>query len=238
MNKIPTEILDIEYGKIVVLTTDINQTKAFRELKKAHDWQEVELLNSFLKDIERPIVFDIGANFGAFTLGLADTVKRNNGKIYTFEPQRILYNCLVASIALNGYDNIYTFNAAVGLSEKPAIEVPQFDYTRPCNFGSIEFGANQNERIEQARQFNPEKEYVDIYPVDAFINDIPRLDILKIDVEGMEDSVLLSAEEIIKKFKPILFVEFLKSDTNVLVDLFNKFGYTEISTFGVNFLCR
>ena len=59
-----------------------------------------------------------------------------------------------------------------------------------------------------------------------------------IDVEGMEESVLESANKIISKYKPILFVEFLKSNKANLKKIIEKLGYVDILQVGVNFLCK
>lgn len=235
--RIPVEELDTDYGKMLILGAETNQRHALQNTKKAYDHEEVTALDNIVKKITNPVFFDIGSNFGVFTLGLAKTVSENGGYIHTFEPQRIVYNCLVGSIALNGYDNIYTYNVAIGKSELEYIELPNFDYTQPCSFGSIEFGENQIESLQQKRKTENKKEYVKIISLDSFIGKIDKLDLIKIDVEGMEESVLESAEQIIKKYKPIIFVEYLKSSPEKLYDRIVGWGYTKIFKMGVNFLC-
>lgn len=237
-SKIPVEVIQTEYGDLIILSKDTNQSKAFRNTKKAFDWQEVNLLNNIVKGIDNPVFFDVGANLGSFTFGLAKTIKEKGGFIHSFEPQRIVYNCLTGGIALNGYDHIYAYNAAVGKCEESFIEAPQFNYAETCSFGSVEFGKQQKEKLHQVRQENSRKEYVQIFALDDFIDKIDKLDLLKIDVEGMEESVLESANKIISKYKPILFVEFLKSNKANLKKIIEKLGYVDILQVGVNFLCK
>ena len=43
--------------------------------------------------------------------------------------------------------------------------------------------------------------------LDNFLNNINRLKLLKIDVEGMEIDVIKGAKELIKKFRPIIYIE-------------------------------
>lgn len=235
---IPVEKVQTEYGEMIILSKDTYQSNAFRDTKKAYDWQEVDLLNNIVKDIKNPVFFDVGANLGAFTIGLAKNIKANGGTTHAFEPQRAVYNCLVGSVALNGYDNIYVHHAAVGSSQDNYIEVPQFDYSETCSFGSIEFGEQQKENLHQQRRQTNIKEYVQLLSLDSFVNKIQKLDLLKIDVEGMEESVLDSAKVIIQKYKPILFVEFFKSNKEKLLNTIKELGYTEIQEVGVNFLCK
>ena len=234
---IPIEKVKTDYGEMIILTKDTYQSNAFRDTKKAYDWEEVDLLNNIVKNIKEPVFFDIGANLGAFTLGLAKNIKQNNGVIFSFEPQKVVHNCLSQSIELNDYNNINLYHAAIGNSQDSFIEVPQFDYSKTCSFGSIEFGESQKEKLHQDRLQNPNKEYVPIYSLDSFIDKIHKLDLLKIDVEGMEESVLDSAKNIIAKFKPTLFVEFFKSNKEQLLNKIKQLGYTKITEIGVNFLC-
>lgn len=237
-SKIPVEVIQTEYGDLIILSKDTNQSEAFRNTKKACDWQEVNLLNNIVKGIDNPVFFDVGANLGSFTFGLAKTIKEKGGFIHSFEPQRIVYNCLAGGVALNGYDHIYAYHAAVGKCEESFIEAPQFNYAETCSFGSVEFGKQQKEKLHQVRQENSRKEYVQIFALDDFIDKIDKLDLLKIDVEGMEESVLESANKIISKYKPILFVEFLKSNKANLKKIIEKLGYVDILQVGVNFLCK
>ena len=237
-SKIPVEVIQTEYGELIILSKDTFQSNAFRNTKKAWDWQEVDLLDNIVKEIDNPVFFDVGANLGSFTFGLAKTIKEKNGFIHSFEPQRIVYNCLAGGIALNGYDHIYAYHAAVGKCEESFIEAPQFNYAETCSFGSVEFSKQQKEKLHQARQENNRKEYVQIFALDDFIDKIDKLDLLKVDVEGMEEFVLESAKQIISKYKPILFVEFKKSSKARLKKIIERLGYTNISEVGVNFLCR
>ncbi len=235
---IPVEKVSTEYGEMLILSKDTYQSTALRDTKKAYDWQEVNLLNNIIKNIDQPVFFDVGANLGVFTFGLAKYIKEKNGSIYCFEPQRAVYNCLVGSVALNGHDHIYAHHAAIGKSKDNFIEIPQFDYSETCSFGSIEFGEEQKEKLHQQRKQSTKKDYVQLLSLDSFINKIEKLDLIKIDVEGMEESVLESAKQIISKYKPILFIEFFKSNKEKLRQSLKELGYSDIQEVGVNFLCK
>ncbi len=62
-----------------------------------------------------------------------------------------------------------------------------------------------------------------------------RIDLMKIDVEGMEEEVLNGARKLIESFKPIIFLEVIKSNKQVLVSLLEGFGYKYIN-LGMNLL--
>ena len=58
---------------------------------------------------------------------------------------------------------------------------------------------------------------------------LPRLDYLKIDVENMEEKVLSGEKNTIKKCKPIIQIEILKSDSKKISDIISKLGYTVLN---------
>ncbi|TFG83046.1 MAG: FkbM family methyltransferase, partial [Chromatiales bacterium] len=55
---------------------------------------------------------DIGANIGTHTLALARLVGQQ-GLVFAFEPQRIVFQTLCANMALNSLDNVHCINSAV-----------------------------------------------------------------------------------------------------------------------------
>jgi hypothetical protein len=61
--------------------------------------------------------------------------------------------------------------------------------------------------------------------LDQFIT-LPRVDVIKIDGEGMEADVLRGSERMLKKFKPILYVENDRIEkSEALNQLIAGFGY-------------
>lgn len=227
-------ILPTAYGQMIVNRNDINQTGALLRTGYAPDNEEIVLLSTILETGRSDsVLVDAGANIGTYALGLSKSVGKQ-GRIHAFEAQRIIFNMLAGSVALNSLLNVYCYNLALGEREGE-IEVPQFDYSQPLNFGSIEFTENQAEKLTQERQRDPEKlEYVKMMALDQFQFD--RVDLLKIDVEGMEMSVLRGAEQTISRCRPVMFVEFIKSDRHGLKQHIANLGY-EIFENRMNYLC-
>lgn len=223
------------YGQMLVNRFDINQTNSLIKTGRAIDHEEILILVRLLELFPEERVFvDVGANFGTYTLGMARGVGPK-GKVYSFEAQRILSYMLAGSIAMNGLTNVFCRNYAVG-KERSKIEIPQFDYNRPLNFGSIEFGGQQREKLQQDRQYSTDNtEYVDVVTLDSFA--FPRVDIMKIDVEGMEADVIEGAAETIRRCRPILYVEHTKSDLDALTRLISGFGYDAHLVHRLNLLC-
>ncbi len=223
------------YGPMLVNRFDINQTNSLIKTARAIDHEEIAILAQLQELFPEGRVFvDVGANFGTYTLGLARGVGPN-GKVYSFEAQRILFYMLAGTVAMNGLTNVYCHNYAIG-KERSKLEIPQFDYNRPLNFGSVEFGGRQRERLEQEPQHSAEHvEYVEMVTLDSFA--FPRIDILKIDVEGMEADVLEGAAETLRRCRPILYVEHAKSDLQLLTRIIAGFDYDIHPIQRMNILC-
>jgi FkbM family methyltransferase len=229
-----TLTLPTVYGPMLVNRHDINQTQALVKTGRAIDHNEIMILAKLLGQTGTGGRFlDIGANFGTYSLALAP-VLGPGGKVHAFEPQRILFNMVAGSVALNGFTNVFCHNLAVG-AEAGRIELPQFDYNAPMNFGSVEMGPEQTEKLAQERRHDPDKqEFVDLVTIDSFGFTDVRL--MKIDVEGMEAKVLAGAEQTIRRCRPLMFIEYLKNDRDALARAIAALGYFTLK-IDINFLC-
>ena len=64
---------------------------------------------------------------------------------------------------------------------------------------------------------------------------LPRLDFLKIDIEGMEMEAFLGARETIERTRPQILVEKIKSDESVLRTFLESRGY-QVFAVGMHLL--
>jgi len=214
-------VVDTEHGRMIVNRYDLNQTEALFRHGKALDHREIDFLAGVLGAlVTDPVVLDVGANFGTWSLGLARRI--GNGVIHAFEAQRIIFNMLAGTMALNGLLNVHCHNTAIGAADG-RIEVPGYDYYRAMNFGSVEFGREQGEALSQER--DPARvEFVPMRSIDSL--DFPRVDFIKLDIEGMEEEALRGAERTLARDEPLLFIEILKSDREALRSRLEALGYT------------
>ena len=128
-----------------------------------------------------------------------------------FEPQRRLFELICANAALNQLFNIMPLCRALGAFEG-AIVVLNINYSVPNNFGALSLGEWQN------------GEKVELHTLDSL--KLPICALIKIDVEGMEIDVIRGAEETIKKFRPVLYVENDREDKKeVLIDYIKTLNY-------------
>jgi FkbM family methyltransferase len=234
--KIPFTIqVPTRYGPMLINRNDINQTNALVKTGEGLGHSEIEFLGHVLKisGVKNAVFLDVGANVGVFSLGMRPYIG-DHGKVYAFEPQRIIFNMLAGSVALNSFTNILLFNCAVG-EKCGQIEVPQFNYNKRMNFGSIEFGPEQKEVLDQDRIYDPQAiEFVPVRTIDSLL--LSKCDLIKIDVEGMEISVLNGASETIGKCRPFLFIEHIKSDAHTLRGRIESFKYS-VYLYGNDFIC-
>jgi FkbM family methyltransferase len=140
---------------------------------------------------EGDVVVEAGANIGAHTLALAKLVGPS-GKIFAFEPQRLVFQTLCANVALNSLSNVECQNVAVGVAAGEIV-VPWLAPEDETNFGGLGLG-----------------EYKTGEPRDVIALDglsLPECRLLKIDVEGMELDVLQGAAELISNCQPVMYLE-------------------------------
>src|SRR2546430_15676743 len=138
------------YGQMIVNRHDINQSGALLRTGKSPDNKEIELWATIASALSPDaVVVDAGANFGSFALGISRRIGPR-GAVHAIEAQRVIFNMLAGSVALNSHLNVYCYNVALG-DHEGQIEIPQFDYSKPLNFGSIEFGPQQTEKLAQPR---------------------------------------------------------------------------------------
>lgn len=176
------------YGLMMFYTTDqyIGQS-----LDRYGDFSqgEMDLLAEYLSPGD--CVVDVGAHVGVHTLFFAETVGPG-GKVLCFEPQRGLFHLLCGNLALNGHRHVFPQNTAVG-AESGCLSVPQFDFAISSNFAGLSLDRES------------EGDAVPVMALDEM--DLGRCELIKIDVEGMEKSVLQGACETIGRCRPVLYVE-------------------------------
>ena len=196
------------YGYVILNKNDKYLTRAFMYYGECN---ELEL--SFLRQILKKgdTVFDIGANIGNHTMFFSQHVG-NTGKVFSFEPQPQLFYMLCGNLALNGITNVIPFNKGAG-KEDGYLWLPRIDYSSENNFGGISLQTKNGEIRTPIISLN-------------HFADIDRVDLIKIDVEGMEHEVISGAMGLINKFKPSLFVENDRVDKSEdLVKLIRSLGY-------------
>ena len=193
-------VVDSRYGKIVV---DTNDRYLGRSLIEYGEFSEGEA--ELFKQIITPdmVVMDVGANFGAHTILFARLAMH----VYAFEPQRYVYDALEETIDLNGLKNVTAIRAAIG--DGAQVKYRELDVSVANNFGSYSFvDAEEGE------------------PMQTYTLDSLPCHFLKVDVEGMELEVLKGAEQMIRDYRPFIYIENDRPDKcDALITYLNELGY-------------
>lgn len=150
-------------------------------------------VTSAITDVLKPgqVVVDVGANIGYFSM-LAATLVGETGKVISFEPNTRNLALLYASIVENRLKNILVLPLAA--SDSPQI-------LRLQSFGSNGF-------LEAATPGRIGAQYVQAVVLDEILHKEPRIDAIKMDIEGFEPFALRGLSKIIEKHRPVLFTEF------------------------------
>jgi FkbM family methyltransferase len=161
-----------------------------------------------LRKVVRPgaHVVDVGANTGNHTVFFAGPMKA--ASVLPFEPLPAAAAALRDSVARNDLRNVDLSRLGIGVSDRK-------DRMRLVFSGRGGLGATSLEP-------DPAGEIV-VSPLDSMVSD--RVDLLKIDVEGMEMSVLAGSRELIRRWKPLIFIEIANRNTPALMDWLKAANY-------------
>ena len=143
---------------------------------------------SLLADVLTPgdTVVEAGANIGALTLPILHEVG-SAGCVISFEPQAAYYNLLEGNVGQ--FPQMILRRQALGNCCEPIV-----------------LKAVETERIHAPGwEANGREFIVAQITVDSLA--LPRLDLLKIDVDGQELEILQGAEETVARTRPLIYVE-------------------------------
>jgi FkbM family methyltransferase len=162
-------------------------------LINSHEPETVRLFISLCRP--EMFVLDAGAHVGYFSL-LASTIVGSRGRVYTAEPNPKNIEKIRLTIANNGCTNICLLPVALS------------DTTSEVNFAMEDTG-QMGHIIANGDCIETHAVVVNAEPFDNIAHrlDIVRLDLIKMDVEGSESSVLRGMRETLGKFQPLIVCE-------------------------------
>mgnify|MGYP006425957123 CR=1 FL=1 len=140
---------------------------------------------------------DIGANHGYYSLKIASAFP--NGRVYSFEPFSYNLEILNKNITLNSLENITVVNNVVSNIENKV---------KVYFSGKENSGETTAVRIEADQKISSYEE-VESIVLDSWLmkENLKKIDLVKIDVEGFELNVLKGMKKILLRDKPFVFVE-------------------------------
>lgn len=162
----------------------------------AHEAATMPLFFDLLKQVDT--MLDIGANVGIYTLIAA--IDNPNRQVWAFEPAPTAFASLQCNVQINQLDNVNIQKAAAT------------DYDGEITFYIPHVGIPVSGSTRQDFRQAVETISVPAISLDSFIhkNNLPRIDLVKIDTEGTEDKVFAGARNLLEKDRPLIICEVLE----------------------------
>lgn len=167
---------------------------------------------------EANVIFDIGANTGIFSILAGHYTE--TGSVHSFEPVPYNFNVLEKNLTLNSNLNIHLNKCALSNFEGQS----SMHVKKGINYMNSLEGNRYSNQVTSEIKFK-------VLTLDSYVqqNNLQQVDLIKIDVEGHEESVLLGAEKTIKKFKPDIIIEVLDNNQGRTIQQFfsaiNEYRY-------------
>jgi FkbM family methyltransferase len=159
---------------------------------------------------EGMFVLDVGANFGYYSVLMADLIGPN-GKLLAFEPNPHAASSAEASLLVNGFEarSTVVHSAASDIARRVAFAIPHHE---PKNARMVPDGyTSDGEAIIQ----------VSTVTVDEVCRRERKVDFIKIDAEGGEYKIFQGMQKLIVRDRPVIVLEFnaARDSSDALLDL-------------------
>lgn len=177
-------VVDMGHARVVV---DATEPEFGRHIAKHGNWEPhiIAILQRHLKPGDTYV--DIGANVGVMAFTAAAAVGPT-GRVLAFEPHPDNIRNFLAGVLTNGFQNVSLHGFA--LSDTQSV----FSLFGTSNGYLMPGGQTVFQTVA--------------LPGDPILADLPRLDVLKIDIEGHEPQALRGLDRTLRKHRPIVLGEF------------------------------
>lgn len=197
------------------LKTDIGNNLYY---KGEFERREIDFLLDISKLKRKQVVFDIGANIGVHSITLAK--KNNEVKVYSFEPSAYTRKILEFNLKINNLKN----------------QITVIPYAISDHLGKAKFYQtidNAYSSLKDTKRKNVTDTFeVNLMTIDEFVKteNIGKVDLIKIDVEGSENEVVLGGINTLSRLKPEIFIEIYQGinsnrDPGATINFLRDIGY-------------
>jgi FkbM family methyltransferase len=202
---------------------EVHRAFTFHE-KEPETLQWIDSFSSFDLGKDDLVFFDVGANIGIYSLYMAS--RYSNSKVFAFEPDSQSFGSLCKNIYIN---NLKIQPYPFAISDKSGIGIVQLS---TMNAGAGACALGEEYRFATAMAENIFKQGVFFCSLDELFlkYQLPIPTFIKIDVDGIESTILHGSKEILGSSKcKGLLVEFQykdESNLNEMMDYLKLFGFT------------
>ena len=163
----------------------------------------------FLKEDTRLI--DIGANIGYFSLITASQCPR--ARVFSFEPDKRNFSLLERSISHNGFEDIIRAHPCAVSDKEETLLIS--DLSNPGNYGARATARDRQHMENLIPGTTPTLHEVRAVRLDDFLPE-ERVDLIKMDIEGYEPVAFRGMEGLIRKNRPVVFMEFAPNNLQLI----------------------
>jgi len=196
--------LDIDSKKLKIKTNQTNFITQLLYWEGYHNFEYTDIFLSLINKIEH--FYDIGANIGYYSL-LA-SVKNPNIRIVSFEPARGPLYYLEENVKINKLNNIKTEPIALSHNEG---DITFYEaVNRKYEYLEYNLGGEGNAG-SKTEKTNFIKNKVSTTTLDNYVkvNNVSRIDLIKMDTEGTENLILEHSKHVLRDLKPVIICETL-----------------------------
>lgn len=177
-----------------------------------------DLVNHILPYVKnKNIMVQAGGNCGY----LLNTFTDHFNTIYTFEPDPVNFYCLNNNISSQ---TVIKMQCCLGNDGIPVSTQQLVRPDRPHDTGGVHISGKGTTPSVIIDNLN-----------------LPGCDLIQLDIEGYEFKALLGAKETIKKYKPVLCIEFCEKwleryndNSEKILGLLKELNYIHVETYGVD----
>ncbi|MEK7269951.1 MAG: FkbM family methyltransferase [Planctomycetota bacterium] len=153
-----------------------------------------------IRILEDAVILDVGANVGAVSLAFAKAFPR--ATIYSFEPSHYAFEKMKRNLELNEDlgKRIFPMQAFVTMADPDPSHLVAY-----ASWPIDDLGGDRHPMHMGIMKEATDRRVI----LDEFVRErgIDRLNLIKIDTDGHEMNILRSAEETIRRFRPIIIFE-------------------------------
>ncbi len=210
------DLLLLAYNNIGIL-------KFENEIVSGEHFLVTSVLKKNMEKFSRPVIFDVGANVGKYSMMLAKEL--SDAQIYAFEPNSNTFDQLIANVG----DLVTCINAGMGIDEETE-KIFSYSDNLASSHASM-YG-------DVFRMFHNTNDVTEIdfqmITLDKFCEreKITDIDFLKIDTEGNELNVLKGATRMLSGGR-IKIIQFEFGECNVFSRVFLRDFYELLTNYDI-----
>ena len=240
--------VDVGYGQLAwKLRSDsrvINIEKCnFRYFDQSQVDEEIDFMSRFIP--AGATIFDIGANVGRVSLGLAKA--HEDSTIYAFEPVEETFRGLEKNLRLNGEAEHVKACHMGFYSECGDLKffVPAANEAASLRPSTDAYYFKEGDQGQGERRDRLDEVVCPVDTLDDFVekHGVKRLDFIKCDTEGAEKMVFSGGAHVFLEMRPVVYTEMLRKHAarfdyhpNEIIEMFKGWGYACYTSDGKRLL--